>query len=57
MIIPLVNIVVGFIAAIAFAKAFGKGALFGVGLCLVSFICFPILAFGDAKYEGAAANA
>ncbi len=34
------------------AKAFGKGAGFGVGLALLSFIFFPILGLGDAECQG-----
>ena len=51
LLIPLVNIVTSFIAYIALAKAFGKGAGFGVGLVLLCVIFFPILAFGDARYQ------
>jgi hypothetical protein len=36
------------------AKAFGKGAGFGIGLWLLGFIFFPILGFSDAKYIGPA---
>jgi hypothetical protein len=48
--IPLVNIVIGIIVAIDIAKAFGKDALFGVGLAILSFIFAPILGFGKATY-------
>ena len=40
------------IVCIDIAKRFGKGTGFGVGLALLSFIFFPILGFGDAKYLG-----
>ena len=52
MLIPLVNIVVAVILSVAVAKSFGKGAGFGIGLMLLSFIFYPILAFGDAQYVG-----
>lgn len=53
--IPLVNLVVTFIVAVDLAKAFGKGTGFGVvGLALFSFVGFPMLAFGKAKYAGPA---
>jgi hypothetical protein len=48
--IPFVGIVFAFIAFIDLAKNFGKGTGFGVGLVLLSFIFFPILAFGSARY-------
>jgi uncharacterized membrane protein YoaK (UPF0700 family) len=51
MLIPLVNIVVAFVVMIAIAEKFGKSAGFGVGLTLLGFIFFPILAFGDARYQ------
>ncbi len=53
-LIPFVNFVVMILVCIAIAKAFGKGALFGIGLLLLSFIFFPILAFGDATYTAPA---
>jgi Family of unknown function (DUF5684) len=52
LLIPFVNFVIIFIVSIAIAKNFGKGVGFGIGLVLLSFIFFPILAFGDAKYLG-----
>jgi len=53
--IPFVNIVVGFLVAIDLAKSFGKGTGFGCGLILLPIVFYPLLAFGDAKYEGPAA--
>ena len=38
------------------AKSFGKGGGFTVGLILLGFIFFPILAFGSSEYEGPAAG-
>jgi len=57
LLIPLVNIILIFVIYIVLAKAFGKGAGFGVGLTLLSFIFFPLLGFGDAQYQGAPAAA
>jgi hypothetical protein len=34
------------------ARAFGKGSGFGIGLVFLPMIFYPILAFGDAKYQG-----
>lgn len=51
--IPLVNIVVSVILAIDLAKAFEKDEVFGILLLwLLSFVGYPILAFGSAKYVG-----
>lgn len=36
------------------SKSFGKGVGFTLGLIFLGFIFFPILAFGDAKYNGPA---
>ena len=56
VLIPLVNIVITIIVALDTAKSFGKGAGFGIGLWLLSFIFYPLLAFGDAKYAGPSAK-
>jgi hypothetical protein len=53
MLIPIVNIVIAIIATIAFAEKFGKGVGFAIGILILGFIFLPILAFGDAKYQGA----
>jgi Family of unknown function (DUF5684) len=52
MMIPFVNFVILILVFIALAKNFGKGVGFAIGLILLSFIFFPMLAFGDAKYLG-----
>lgn len=52
MLVPLVNIVIGFIVVFELAKSFGKGTGFGLGLFFLPFIFFPILAFGKSKYIG-----
>jgi len=52
-LVPVVNLVIAIIATLAFAEKFGKGAGFGIGLLLLSFIFVPILGFGSAKYSGA----
>lgn len=48
--VPLLN----FLPYIQLGKKFGKGIGFGIGLILLSFVFFPILAFGDAVYQPAA---
>jgi hypothetical protein len=55
LFIPLVNFVIAIILAIGVANNFGKGAGFGIGLAFLPMIFYPILAFGDATYGGAAA--
>jgi Family of unknown function (DUF5684) len=55
LLLPLVNIVIGILVAIEVAKNFGKSAGFGIGLLLLPFIFYPILAWGDARYQSQAA--
>ena len=56
MLIPLVNIVISLIVCIDFAKSYGKGAGFGVGMWLLPFVFLPIIGFGSATYQGPAAS-
>jgi hypothetical protein len=50
--IPIADLVVTIIVSLDVARLFGKGAGFGIGLWLLWFIFYPILAFGDAQYRG-----
>jgi hypothetical protein len=50
--IPFVNFIATFLVMIPLAEKFGKGAGFGIGLALLPFVFFPMLAFGDAQYRG-----
>ncbi len=50
-LVPIVNIVIAFKVMFAVAHAFGRSTGFGVGLTLLGFIFWPILAFGDAEYQ------
>lgn len=54
MLIPFVNFVVTILVTIELCKAFGKGTGFALGMIFLSPIFLPILAFGDAQYQGAA---
>lgn len=56
-LIPFVNLVIAFIVAFDLAKAFGKGAGFALGMIFLSPIFYPVLAWSDAKYQGATAAA
>src|SRR6476620_10565425 len=51
MFIPFVNLIVAIIAALAVARNFGKGTGFGLGLAFLAPIFYPILAFGDSRYQ------
>jgi Family of unknown function (DUF5684) len=46
--IPLLNIIFLFVTSVGVANRFGKGAGYGIGLALLPFIFWPMLAFGDS---------
>jgi len=50
-LIPVINLWFTIVMYVRLAQKFGKGPLFGVGLCFLSFIFFPILAFDKSVYE------
>jgi hypothetical protein len=56
LFVPCANIVVYicliFMLPFKLAEKFGKDAGFAIGLLLLGIIFLPILAFGDAQYEG-----
>lgn len=52
LLIPIVNIVIIIKLYLDMAKAYGKPAIFGVGLLFLNFIFVMILSFGSAKYKG-----
>lgn len=53
LFIPFVNFVVAILIYFDLAKAFGKGQGFGCLMLLFPYIFIPLLAFSDARYEGA----
>jgi hypothetical protein len=50
LLVPIANIIMLIITYHGISKAFGKDAGFTVGLLLLPFIFWPILAFGKATY-------
>lgn len=50
--VPIANIYALFKIYIGIAHKFGKSTGFGVGLIFLTIIFMPMLAFGDAVYEG-----
>jgi hypothetical protein len=54
MLIPIVNLIVAIIVLAAVARKFGKGIGFMIGLLILPFIFYPMLAWGDAQYNAAA---
>ncbi|GAF04859.1 DUF5684 domain-containing protein [Saccharicrinis fermentans] len=56
LMLPGINIIFAIWATNLLAKSFGKSEGFTVGLILLGLVFYPILAFGDAKYEGPAGS-
>ncbi|NCB04627.1 MAG: hypothetical protein EOM69_03795 [Clostridia bacterium] len=52
LLIPIVNVVVGIVALVKIAQAFGQSGLFQLMTVLFSGICFLILGYGSAEYIG-----
>ena len=50
LLVPLANVVVFLFICLDMARAFGRSALFGLGLLALAPICQLILAFGSAEY-------
>jgi len=55
MLIPCVNIVFAVWATNLFAKSFGKTEGYTIGMLLLPFIFYPMLAFGNNPYLGPSA--
>ncbi len=53
-LIPVVNVVFAVWMINLLSKSFGKNEGFTIGILFLSFIFLPLLAFGDAKYQGPA---
>jgi hypothetical protein len=51
-LVPVINFFPMVLLYYGIAKNFGQGLIFGLGLFFFGFILFPVLAFGDFKYEG-----
>ena len=52
LLIPIADIIIEIMVTFELAKAFGKDSSFGFGLLFLSFIFIPVLALGDAEYQG-----
>jgi Family of unknown function (DUF5684) len=52
-IASIASLVFMIIAAISFAHNYGKGTGFAIGCALLAPVFWPLLAFGDAEYQGA----
>jgi hypothetical protein len=56
-LIPFVNLIVAFVVVFDLAKAFGKGAGYALGMIFLAPVFYPMLAWGDARYQRAPAAA
>ena len=52
MLLPVVGLIFSVIVTVDFAKKFDKNHWFAVGIMLLPFIFYPLLAFGDSRYQG-----
>lgn len=52
LLIPIVSFFVVIVTFLDIARAFGQGALFGIGLLLFAPIFVMIIAFSDIQYQG-----
>lgn len=51
MLVPCVNVVFIVLAYVAFAERFGKSGAFAVGMALLPFVFWPILAFDSSTFK------
>jgi len=52
LLVPLVNIIFLIMLLHEISKAFGKDVGFTVGLLFLGIVFWPVLAFGNAEYQG-----
>lgn len=51
LLLPLINIVILIIVTIALAEKFGKGGGYAVGMVFLPFVFYPMLGFGDERFQ------
>ena len=49
--IPVVNIIAAILVNVEVAKRFGRSETFGLGLAVFGFVFYPVLGFGNARYQ------
>ena len=52
MLVPLVNLYAAYRMYAGVSRAFGQGIGFALGLWFLGFVFFPLLGFGDYRYQG-----
>jgi hypothetical protein len=51
LFVPPVQIIAAFLVNAEVARRFGRSEAFGLGLTLLGFVFYPVLGFGDARYQ------
>jgi phosphotransferase system glucose/maltose/N-acetylglucosamine-specific IIC component len=49
--VPAVQVIAAILVNVEVAKRFGRSESFGLGLALVGFVFYPLIGFGDARYQ------
>ena len=52
LLVPILNVIISVAVSIRTAQVYGKGTGLGVLNLFFPFVVLPILAFGDAEYQG-----
>lgn len=52
LFVPIVNLYALWRLYVDFARAFGKGIGWGLGLWILPVVFYPLLGFGSAQYQG-----
>ena len=56
LLVPFVNIVIAIWTLHLLSLSFGQNAGFTIGLVILTFIFYPLLAFGEYRYQGPAGS-
>jgi hypothetical protein len=51
LIVPVVNFIIVIMLSVSLAKKFGKGVGYGLGLAFLGVVFYPMLGFGDSRYD------
>ena len=54
--IPFVNLIISIWTTNLLVKSFGKSEGFTIGMVLLPFVFYPVLAFGSSQYQGPAGS-
>lgn len=52
VLVPGVQIIAALLVNVEVARRFGRSEAFGLGLCLLGPVFYPVLGFGKARYQG-----